>query len=241
MNKRVVRYLIVVFGIVSILFALVKVIGPSKNIKRYLVMGDYLSVNRKVDGKEIASFTSLLGEYFVDNNLIDEINSSYAFSGVDSSKLLEMIEKDAYSGKDDGLVSLIKESKYITVSVGMNDIIEYIKFDSSNKKVVYDKEFIKRKMEIMKQNYLEIVEEIKQLNEGVSVYLIGYYSPLEYEEEVFNMLNDSIKQVSELCNVYYVDISGVNEYEDMFQSDIYLNSLGQEYVFEIFKKNYLVN
>lgn len=241
MNKRIVRYLIIVLCVIAILFALVKVLTPSKRMNTYLAIGDYLSVSGKLRGDEITSFTSLLGDYLLDNSLISEVNTSYTSSHIDSSMLLEMIVKDAYSGRDEGLVSLIKDSKYITISVGMNDVIKYIRFDSNNKEAIYDKEHIKRKLEIMKQNYLEIVEEIKGLNEGVSVYLVGYYSPFEEGEEVFNLLNDSIREVSELMDVYYVDISEVNQEQNMFDKyQIYLNNIGHEYVFGVFKNNYLV-
>lgn len=240
MNKRIIRYLIIVFCVIAILFALVKVLMPSKKMNTYLAIGDYLSVSGKLNGEEITSFTSLLGDYFVSNNLINEVNTSYTSSSIDSSLLLEMIVKDAYSGNDSGLVSLIKDSKYITISVGINDIIKYIRFDSSNKEAIYDKEYIKRKLEIMKQNYLEIVEEIKELNEGVSVYLVGYCVPFEYGEDVFELLNEAVKEVSDLTETYYVDISDVNG-ENNFcdKRQIYLNNTGHEYVFSLFKENYL--
>ena len=46
------------------------------------------------------------------------------------------------------------------------------------------------------------------------------------------MLNDSIRQVSELMSVNYVDISSVNKKENMvYENEIYLNSLGHELVF----------
>ena len=92
----------------------------------------------------------------------------------------------------------------------------------------------------MKQNYLEIVEEIKDLNEGVSVYLVGYYSPFEYGKEVFEMLNDAVKEVSELTETCYVDISSVSEQSNLYdERQIYLNNEGQESVFSVFK-NYLM-
>lgn len=238
MSRRIlVRYLIVVFSVIAILFAMVKVLAPSKKVDTYLAIGDYLSVSGKLNGKEITSFTSLLGDYFVSNNLISEVNTNYTSSSIDSSLLLEMIVKDAYSGNDSGLVSLVRDSKYITISVGMNDVIKYIRFDSNNKEAIYDKEYIKRKLEIMKQNYLEIVEEIKELNEGVSVYLVGYYSPFDYGEEVFEMLNEAVKEVSELTQTSYVDISGVNEKSNLYnEHQIYLNNNGHEYVFGVFKE-----
>ena len=160
MKNKIIRYLIVIFCVLAILFALVKVLKPDNKFNTYLAIGDYLSVSGNLRGEKITSFSSLLGDYFVENKLVDEVNTSYTSSSINSTLLLEMINKDAYTGNDNGLVSLIKDSRYITISVGMNDIIQYIRFDSNNQEIVYDKEFIKRKLEIMKQNYYEIIDEI---------------------------------------------------------------------------------
>lgn len=247
MNKKFARYIVVVLCVISILFAVFKVLSPSKRVNAYLAIGDYLSVSGSLKGENIISFSSLLGDYLISEKEVDVSNYSYAKSSVDSATLLEMICKGAYSGEDEGLVSLIKDSKYITISVGMNDILNYIRFDSKNQKMEYDREYIKRKLEILQQNYFEIIEEIKELNQGVSVYLVGYYCPFSWVEEdnkkdvyeVFNLLNDSIKEVSEITSSYYVDISNVNKDENMFdKQQIYLNQDGQNSVFNIFKETY---
>ena len=247
LKNKLIRYFIVVFSIIAILIALVKVLTPTKKVNAYLAIGDYLSVSGELKGTIINSFSSMLGDYLVDGGLVEVSSYDYTRSSTDSAALLEMICKDAYSGNDSGLVSLIKESKYITISVGMNDILKYIRFDSNNQNVEYDREYIKRKLEIMKQNYLEIIDEIKELNEGVSVYLVSYYCPfswvnednLESVSEVFDLLNESIKEVSELMSVYYVDISEVSKEENMYSKyQIYLNELGHEYIFSVFRNNY---
>lgn len=247
MKNKFIRYLIVTLCIIAILFALVKVLTPSKKVNTYLAIGDYLSVNGTLKGETLTSFSSMLGDYLLESKLIEASNYNYARSNIDSSTLLEMICKDAYSGNDRGLVSLIKDSKYITISVGMNDILQYIRFDSNKQSVEYNKEYITRKLEIMKQNYYEIIDQIKELNEGVSVYLVGYYYPFSWVDEenrenvneVFKLLNNSIKEVSDLTSVYYVDISEVSKEENMYNKyQIYLNQMGHEYVFSVFKNNY---
>ena len=245
MKSKLIRYLIVVFCVISILFALVKVLIPTKKINTYLALGDYLSVSGILKGEEVHSFSTMLGEYLVNGDLVEVINDNYTYSNIDSASLLEMICKDSYSGEDEGLTSLIKESKYITISVGMNDILQYIRFDSTNQNMEYDKDYILRKLEIFKQNYYEIIDEIKELNEEVSVYLIGYYCPFDWVDEenksnvnqIFYMLNSAIKDVSEITDVCYVDISDVGKEENMFNKhQIYLNQQGQDSVFSILKE-----
>lgn len=243
-KSKIIRYLIVVFCIIAILFALLKVVFFNKKLDTYLVMGDYLSVSGELNGKSIVSFSSLLGKYLLDNKEVEKVNSTYAFSSVDSYTLLEMIIKDAYSGEDSGLVSLIKDSKYISITVGLNDIYQYIRYDYKNKELIYDKEFIKRKIEMMKQNYYEIVNEIKDINSEVTVYLIGYYFPYDSYEEVsgdgvFDMLNDAIKDVGDVLGVYYVDVSKVGKKDNLAnENQIYLNNEGHKYIFDVIKSNY---
>ena len=224
------------------LYSVVKVMMPINSMNTYLAMGDFLSC----DNDEIRSFSTLVGNYLRDKNYVENTNNNYTMRGIDSSSLLKMIVEDTYSGKDDGLSSLIKESKYLSISVGLNDILRYIKFDSSNKEMEYDKEFIKRKLEIMKQNYLEIIEEIKQLNEGVSVYLVGYYCPFMNDNgdkidgvEVFNLLNEYIRDVSELTSVYYLDIEDVSSSSNMLsKNNMYLNQEGHNYIYNAFLNAY---
>jgi len=247
MKSKLIRYLIVVFCVMAILFALVKVLTPNKKANTYLAIGDYLSVSGNVKGEEVTSFTGLLGEYFISNNLVSKVNDSYVRSSITSEMLLEMINKDAYSENNKGLLSLLKDSKYVTISIGMNDILQYLRFDSNKQEMTYDEEIIDRKLEIMKQNYCEIIEEIKNINEKINVYLVSYYYPFEWVSEknkikvneVFSKLNSCIKEVSDLANVHYVDISGVSKEENMSsKQQIYLNQLGQDNIFNIIKNEY---
>lgn len=240
MKNKIVRCLIVVLGIIAILFALFKVLVPDKKLNTYLAIGDYLSVSGNLRGEEIVSFSSLLGDYFIENKYVSDFNDKYVSASVDSYMLLEMISKDANCGDGSSLVSSIKISKYITVSVGINDILKYIRYDSNNRKMIYDKETIKRKLEIMKQNYYEIIEGIKDLNNDVNVYLVGYYCPYEEGREVFDLLNESIKDVGDVTGVNFVDIGSVIE-NDCFvkNDDVYLNNKGHERVFDLLKQSYL--
>lgn len=249
MKKKMIRLGIVFLGVVALVISLVKVCGRDK-LDTYLAIGDYLSVSGSLKEEKITSFVSLLGEYFLEEREVKEINDNYTSSKIDSTLLLKMISEGASSGKDEGLKSLIENSKYITISVGMNDILDYIRFDSNNQKIVYDKEYIKRKLEIMKQNYFDIVEEIKNINGDARVYLMGYYCPFfwvdeEYKidvNEVFLLLNDCIKDVGVLTDVNYVDISDVASAGNMIDDyQIYLNDEGQKHIFELIKKDICID
>ena len=82
-------------------------------------------------------------------NKVNDVNSKYLRNNMTSKKLLEMIENDVYILNDSSLVDLISKSKYITISLGINDIINQIKYDSKSNKLIYDKDVINTKIEIV--------------------------------------------------------------------------------------------
>ena len=156
----------------------------------YLALGDYISKKQVLDDKEVDSFSSFLGEHLIKEKEINEVNQGYLKNNMTSKKLLEMIEKDSYKIDDSALSELIKKSKYITISLGMNDIVNQVRYDSFNDKLIYDRDVINNKIEVFKHNYHEIVEEIKNLNNDAYVVLIGCYC-VYGDVELANLLNNT--------------------------------------------------
>lgn len=218
--------------VISVIFVLV--IGISVFIKKddynyYLVMGDYISNNQKIEGEEVESFSSIVSSYLKEEKLVSESNVEYLKNNMTSKKLLEMIEANSYKEDNEDLVSLIKKSKYITITLGINDILNQIKYDSYSKKLIYDKEIIVNKIEIFKHNYHQIIQEIKDINKDAKVILVGNYV-LYSDEELSGLVNDATIEVSRECDVYYVDISDIRDKYMYQDNELYLNNLGQEEV-----------
>lgn len=220
----------VIGGFVVVLSLIMGIIllKNKKDYSYYLVMGDYVSNNQTFDSKEVNSFTSLLSNYFLENGHVSEVNKGYLKNNMNSKTLLEMIEKDSYKIDNSSLVKLIKKSKYITITLGINDVINQIKYDSNNNKLIYDKEIVENKIDIFKHNYHQILEEIKNLNNDAKVLLVGCYN-IYGDEELSTRLNNAIKEVS-LNNGYYVDVSDLDRY--VYQSnELYLTNIGQEEIY----------
>ena len=194
----------------------------------YLAMGDYVSNKQVLGDEQVNSFSSLLGDYLVENKLVNEVNSSYLKNNMNSKTLLEMIEKDSYKIENSSLSKLIKNSRYITISLGINDVIKQVKYDSYNDKLIYDKDIIDNKIDIFKHNYHAILEEIKDINKNAKVILVGNYK-IYNDEYLSDKINDAIKEVA-LCGAYYVDLSDLDRYV-LNENEIYLTNKGQEIVY----------
>lgn len=193
----------------------------------YLVMGDYVSKSQIVNEKKIDSFSSLVGEFLLNENKVNEVNAGYLKNNMTSKKMLEMIENETYKKDSKDLETLIKKSKYISITLGINDIINNIKYDSNNKKIIYDKEIINNKIEIFKHNYYKIVEEIKDINKDATILLVGSYK-VYGDDELNVLLNEAIKSVAIESNAYYVDISDINDRYVYQENELYLTSFGHE-------------
>jgi lysophospholipase L1-like esterase len=222
---RVIVSLILVFAFSLGVYSLFK----KEDYCYYLVMGDYISNKQVLDSEEIASFSSFLGDYLVSEKKINEVSNGYLKNNMTSKKMLEMIENDSYTLDGTSLVSRIKKSKYITITLGINDIINNVKYDSLKDELIYDKEIIANKIEIFKHNYYQIVEEIKDINSDCIILLVGCY-PLYGDEEIALSVSEAIKSVASCDNCFFVDLSNLTDRYMYNDNELYLTSLGQEEV-----------
>ena len=165
-------------GCLFVVFTLILGIGllrKKDDYCYYLAMGDYISHSQVIDGNNIHSFSEMLGEYLLENNKVKEVNGGYLKNNMTSKSLLEMIEKDTYKIDNSNLSKIIKNSKYITISLGINDVINQIKYDSLTDKLMYDEDIISNKIDIFKHNYRQILEDLKDLNKDATILLVGSY------------------------------------------------------------------
>lgn len=222
-----------ILGSLSLVFLLiigVTLLINKKEYSYYLAIGDYVSNNQFIDNSNINGFSYMVGEYLTNDKEVNGVNTSYLKNNMTSKKMLEMIEKDAYKEKDESLVSLIKKSKYITISLGINDLISNIKYDSNNKRLIYDKEIINNKIAIFKHNYHEILEGINEINDNAKVILVGVYN-IYGDDELADSINLAINEVAnEFSNGYYVDISDIGDKYMYMDNELYLTNFGQEVI-----------
>jgi len=205
------------------------VIFKKKKESWYHVLGDYISNDQVINNKKIDSFSYGVERYLKDNKLVSEVSRGYLKNNMTSKKLLEMIESDVYGVDKINLSDVIKKSKYMTITLGINDVISNVKYDKLNDELVYNKDVIKGKVDIFKHNYHQIIEEIKDINGNVDIMLVGTYS-IYNDDYVFNTINDSIKEVAIYHNLVYVDLTDISDKYLYLDNSLYLSELGHEEV-----------
>lgn len=195
----------------------------------YLSIGDYVSKTQYQNNEVVYSFSDSVGEYLIDNNLVSSINKEYITNNMTSKKLLEMIENGVYGVDNNNILKSIKNSKYITITLGINDLINNIKYDNDNDKLTYNKDLIIEKVNVFKHNYYNIIEGIKDVSSDTNIILVG--SCFIYDDFIENLLNDAIKEVANYNGLLYIDVSNIDEVCLFENNKLYLNSNGQEVLF----------
>lgn len=220
--------IVISFFIIVCFFIGVITLKNKEDYSYYLVMGDYISKKQVIDDSEVNSFSFFVGKYLKEERVVNEVNDNYLKNNMTSKKMLEMIEKDSYV-ENSSLSDLIKKSKYITLTLGINDLINQIKYDSKKNMLVYDKDVISNKIEIFKHNYHEIVEAIKDINKDVKIIHVGCYK-IYGDDYISESLNSVISEVSREYNDYHIDNTDIEDKYVFNDNELYLTSLGQEII-----------
>jgi hypothetical protein len=224
-KSKIVSYLI----LFSLIIVGIGILFTKDEYSYYLSLGDYVSNYVMVDDVKVESFTDMVGDYLINEDKVAEHKSDYVSNNMTSKKLLEMIEGNVYNNEGLGLVDEIKKSKYVTITLGINDVLNYIKYDSISDKLIYDEEILKEKINVFKHNYYNIVNEIKDINKESHVMLVGTYS-IYGDNVISNLLNDAIKDVSINYNCHFIDVSDIGDNYLYTSNKLYLNGMGQEVI-----------
>lgn len=167
----------------------------------YLSIGDYLSFG-------INNFNK------VENNYADSIvkkNKSNLdryinYSSLDDYRVVDLINDINYNktitfnSNYYKLQNLLVKANFITISIGMNDLIYKSKI--SDELYDYSDELI---IDIEK-----LFKEIRIYNKD-KIYFLSFYNVID-NQELIDYLNKKIKNICMKYNINYVDISKLNNY-----------------------------
>lgn len=207
-------------GLFLVISILVGIILGCKNIKQneqkpsmYMAIGDSLLV--------YSSYGDMVYEGLKDNH-VNSYSDIVKRSSLDTESLLRFIEVKATIIKEkenQNIIDLIKKSKYITIQIGQADLNNNLRFNSVEEKFYYNVNVIERAMAQVQENIYNIVNEIKQINKNVKVYVIGYYFPYpsidENEKviglEIYGELNESLRLGAYDSGAKFIEISDLSD------------------------------
>lgn len=191
---------------IGIIFALVGLIinrGQNKN-NYFLIVGDKIGNNEYVDSlKNLNNNELYYDTTFTSNNL-------------SSTQLLKFVNQNAQkniNGKMVKINDLIKNSQYMCLSVGSNDLNE--KIILSDNVAEYDMEILYRQIQITSNNVYNIIYDIKDTNPKIQIVILGVYFPyifLDFSdkkdlETIYENYNNNLKEIANSLNINYLDLT----------------------------------
>jgi len=148
---------------------------------------------------------TVLSDYVL-NNINTKYNYSFSNNNLTSSILLEYLDYNAKEIKSNIKINkLIKKSKKIYISVGMNDLLNFVSLDEN--KLIYNPTLINQKIALLEYNLHEIISSILAIKEVDIYYISLYYLNDERFDSIIEECNFELKDLLESMNLTFIDIS----------------------------------
>ena len=184
-------------------------------LKRFLAISSFLlvfiiSLSLLVNNKKKVIFSD-----YILTPIYNDINFDTSFSNqnLTSDLLLEYLDYNAENLKTKTKINnLIKKSKLIYISVGMNDLLEYVSLEDNI--LTYSSSLLTQKLALLQYNVHEIISSILAIKEVKITYLSLYYLNDSSFDELIKEYNADIKDILEGMNVNFIDINEVVEIEN---------------------------
>jgi len=178
----------------------------------YSCIGDQLSYGINNFNKVDNNYSDNIKEYYKDN-LSNYVN----YSSIDDYRVNDLIndinynKTITYNNKEYKLQNILIKSNHITLSIGMNDII-----NKNNISYEYIDELLK--------DIDSLFKLIRKYNKDRIDYL-SFYNIIN-NKELIDYTNNKLKIMCKKNNINYIDISNLNEYI----IDIYPTNSGYTYI-----------
>lgn len=141
--------------------------NKTKDRIHYTAVGDSLTEGVG-DATQNGGFVSLVADDLQDDYSLSSVEvDNYGVAGERSDQILQRIQEDNDTKKE------IADSDIITVTVGGNDIMKVIKKNIFGLSV----DSFEKPLQKYQENLSDIMNEIRSLNENVSIYVLGVYNP----------------------------------------------------------------
>ena len=212
--------------LIPIIALLIALLFMKKEDKQILLLGDNKDISYCL--KELAH------DY--------KINDSLSLKTMKSKELLYYVSSNAYLNNENKKISinqLIKESKYVVISIGINDLLSKLILNKYESKLTYDLDNISLMLSLFEQNLFNIIEHILLVNESCKIIATTYDDPfylVDKQDEIHTILNKLNLTLISVCNFFeqhYVEIKLNNTmyYNDL--NSFYPNDLGNQKIAEI--------
>lgn len=187
----------------------------------YLALGDSLAAGMNDQGAIAKGYADYFAMGLQEAGAVN-YNKGFAVPGYKTTNILEDLKSNVQKpisnleGVQEQTVDLqtaVKEADVITISVGANDVLAYIKKDEQTGQFQFDLQEVSVGIKAVSENYHMILSGLKQINPEAEIFVMGYYNPyptLEAYTQQFSLLvselDKAVQQVTEANGGHFVKV-----------------------------------
>lgn len=158
---------------------------------------------------------SIISDYMINVNSLElkKYRKAFSFNDLNSSKLLDFIDHNAKDLKEDITINkFIENSKRLYLSVGINDLLEYVTLIDNS--LIYNPTLINEKMALLEYNINEIISSILAVKNIEIYYFTLYYLNDSLFDEYIKEYNEEIKEVLKPYNINFIETNNLIKIEN---------------------------
>lgn len=196
----------------------------------YLSLGDYLSNGINPYGTKDYGYSDYVKDYIEENDKL-EIYVNYSGKNTRTIDLIKDIEDNVkidVMGKSKTIQNTLIKADLLTISIGMNDLLDNVKFNND-----FSVNDLYNKFEEVMVDYEKLFEILRAYCKE-EIILIGLYNSLGNDSlnEFFDYANKKLSSLAGSYNINYINIyDEFNDNEYFDNSKIFPNKLGYEVIF----------
>jgi len=218
-------------GIIVVLAVFLIYLGFKDEDIYYLSIGDYLSNGINPYGTKDYGYSDYVKDYLKENDKL-EVYVNYSNNNKRTIDIVKDIEdniKIDVDGKKKTMQNALIKADLVTLSIGMNDLINNVLFNSD-----FSINDLYNKLEQVSSDYEELFKLIRSYCKE-EIVLIGLYNTTGNNEldEFFDYANKKISALANSYNIDYISIYDEFKSSEYFVNNrIYPNKLGYEVIFD---------
>ena len=235
MNRK--KKLLILLMLSLSVFFVYKLTDETKII--YTVIGDYYSNGENSYGGYTYGYEDYFLDYLKRNNQV-EFNDLYTSKNQSINTLYNTYLKDEtkiIDNKNYNLKKILTESKVITISIGLNDII----YEHNINKNGFNSQYIEDKtIEYIYNNFKNLMNEILKYSTN-NIYILGYPERNSNYKSLISKLNIKYKEFCNKEKLTFIDSNKILNKEKYFdiEDSIFPNTSGYkkiaQKIIEIYK------
>ncbi len=194
------HYKFIIFLLIIILIYLIYRTNNYNNLT-YISLGDAYALGVDSYNRIDYGYSDYLKDYLIENKELNFYTKAYSSKDMSIEKLYNAIitnKKMIYNNKKLNLKELIRESDFLTLTIGLNDLLYKISItpNLSNKK-------LDQILDELDQSFTKLIDEIKKYYYN-DIYYIGYYESKYYNKYINYSLKKLNERLSKNPNIIFI-------------------------------------